>query len=67
MRLQPAARPTDVQTMDKRVIWLFVLGGTTVGGFAPEAWGGSAFGLASIALALVGGIAGLWLGARVAA
>ena len=53
--------------MDKRVIWLFVLGGTTVGGFAPVAWGGSAFGLASVALALVGGIAGLWLGARVAA
>ena len=53
--------------MDKRVTWLCVLAGSTVGGMVPEAWGGSAFGMASILLGIVGGIAGLWLAARIAA
>jgi hypothetical protein len=47
--------------MDRRVVWLFVVAGSTLGGFAPEAWGGSAFGVASLALACLGGIAGVWL------
>lgn len=53
--------------MDRRVIWLCVLVGSTVGGVVPEAWGGSAFGMASIVLGVVGGITGIWLGARLAA
>lgn len=53
--------------MERRVVWLCVLAGSTVGGFVPEAWGGSAFGMASILLGVVGGIAGLWLGVRIAA
>jgi len=56
-----------VLSMDKRVVWLFVLVGTTVGGFVPEAWGGSSFGMASLLMGVVGGIAGLWLGARISA
>ncbi len=50
--------------MDRRVVWLFVIVGSTVGGVLPEAWGGSALGLASLALGTVGGVAGLWLAAR---
>jgi hypothetical protein len=46
--------------MDRRVMWLFVLVGSTVGGLLPEVWGGSAFGLASLALGCLGGIAGVW-------
>jgi hypothetical protein len=53
--------------MERRVVWLFVLVGSTVGGMAPEAWGGSAFGMASILLSVVGGIGGLWLGVRITA
>jgi hypothetical protein len=49
--------------MDRRVVWLFVVVGSTMGGFAPEAWGGSAFGFASLALACLGGVAGLWCAA----
>jgi len=45
--------------MDRRVVWLFVLVGSTLGGLAPEAWGGSALGLASLALASLGGVAGV--------
>jgi hypothetical protein len=50
--------------MDKRVVWIFVAVGSTIGGLLPEAWGGSAFGVASLALASLGGVAGLWLAAR---
>lgn len=53
--------------MERRVAWLFVLIGSTVGGLVPEAWGGSAFGMASLGLGLVGAVAGLWLGYRIAA
>ncbi len=52
--------------MERRVVWLCVIVGSTVGGFVPEAWGGSAFGLASVVLGLVGGVGGLWLGVRIA-
>jgi len=50
----------DSDLMDRRVVWLFVLVGSTIGGLVPEAWGGSAFGLASLVLGTLGGIAGLW-------
>lgn len=52
--------------MDRRLLWLCVLVGSTAGGLVPEAWGGSAFGLASLALSAVGGLAGVWLAARLA-
>jgi hypothetical protein len=50
--------------MDRRVVWLFVAFGSTVGGLAPEAWGGSAFGVASLALGFLGGLAGLWFAVK---
>jgi hypothetical protein len=52
--------------MDRRIIWIFVLTGSTVGGLLPEAWGASAFGGASLLLSLLGGLAGLWVGVRLA-
>ena len=53
--------------MDRRVVWLFVVVGSTLGGLAPEAWGGSAFGLASLALGSLGGMAGVWAAFRLTA
>ncbi|HEY5693316.1 MAG TPA: hypothetical protein VIR14_02315 [Gaiellaceae bacterium] len=50
--------------MDRRVIWIFVGVGMTVGGLLPEVWGGSALGLASLALGTLGGVAGLWLAVK---
>jgi hypothetical protein len=50
--------------MDRRVMWLFVLVGSTIGGLVPEAWGGSAFGLASLGLGSLGGLAGIWAAFR---
>jgi hypothetical protein len=51
--------------MDRRVLWLCLLVGSSAGGLLPEAWGGSAFGLASLCLSALGGAAGVWLAARI--
>ncbi|HEX4324499.1 MAG TPA: hypothetical protein VHZ77_07690 [Gaiellaceae bacterium] len=50
--------------MDKRVIWLFVGVGMTVGGLLPAVWGGSALGFASLVFGTLGGVAALWLGLK---
>jgi hypothetical protein len=52
--------------MDKRVIWLCAIGGGMAGGLIPMAWGGSAFGGASLLLGVVGGLGGVWVGVRLA-
>jgi hypothetical protein len=52
--------------VDRRVVWIFVGVGSTLGGLVPEVWGGSALGVASLALGCLGGLAGLWLAARFA-
>jgi uncharacterized membrane protein YeaQ/YmgE (transglycosylase-associated protein family) len=51
--------------MDKRVLWLCLLVGSTVGGFVPELWGASALGAASLLLSAVGAIAGVFVAARI--
>jgi hypothetical protein len=56
----------DTSHMDRRIVWIFVGVGSTVGGLLPEMWGGSALGVASLALGCVGGVAGLWLAAKLA-
>jgi len=48
--------------MDRRVVWLFVGVGMVVGGFVPVVWGGSALG--SLVFGSLGGVAGLWLAAK---
>ena len=47
--------------MDKRIVWLFVGVGMTVGGFVPSVWGGSALGFAALGLCTLGG---LWFAVR---
>lgn len=50
--------------MDRRVLWLCIAIGSTVGGLVPEAWGASALGLASLAGSVLGAVVGVWVGAR---
>jgi hypothetical protein len=50
--------------VDRRVVWIFVGVGMVVGGFVPVIWGGSSFGLASLVFGSLGGVAGLWLAAK---
>jgi hypothetical protein len=38
--------------------------GSSVGNLLPELWGGDAFSLTGMMLALVGGIVGIWVGYR---
>ena len=54
----------DSASMERRVVWLFVGFGMTVGGFVPLMWGGSALGLASLVFGTLGGVAGLWAGLK---
>ena len=55
---------TDRGFMDRRIVWIFVGVGMTLGGLLPEVWGGSALGVAALALASLGGVAALWLAVR---
>jgi len=50
--------------VDRRIVGIFILVGSTIGAFAPEAWGGSAWGFASLVLGCLGGAAGLWVALR---
>ena len=50
--------------MDRRVMWLFVAVGSTIGGLVPEAWGAGALGLGSLVFACLGGVAGIWVALR---
>jgi hypothetical protein len=50
--------------MDRRLVWIFIGVGMSLGGLFPEVWGGSALGVASLALASLGGLGGLWLAAK---
>jgi uncharacterized membrane protein YeaQ/YmgE (transglycosylase-associated protein family) len=50
--------------MDRRLLWICLAVGSTVGGLLPETWGGSAFGLASLLLSALGAAAGVWVAAR---
>jgi len=38
--------------------------GMLVGGYVPDLWGAGSFSLASLLFGALGGVAGIWLGAR---
>jgi outer membrane lipoprotein SlyB len=65
VRVQAERQGADTRRMDKRVLWLCLLAGSTVGGFVPEAWGASAFGVSSLLLSAAGAVAGVWVAARI--
>ncbi|HWQ60577.1 MAG TPA: hypothetical protein VN420_05550 [Candidatus Fimivivens sp.] len=50
--------------MSKKFIYLFLFIGSTIGGYAPLLWGGSAFSMSSIILSGVGGLIGIYVGYR---
>ncbi len=52
--------------MGRSLIGFCAFLGGTLGSFAPALWGGSELGGASLLLAVVGGVAGVFLGARLA-
>ena len=50
----------------KKIVMVFAVIGLTLGGLVPMFWGGDPLGGWSILLGFVGGILGIWLGAKVA-
>lgn len=46
----------------KSLIWIFMLIGSTIGGFIPTLWGDSFFSMWSVILTAVGGLIGIYLG-----
>ena len=52
--------------MERSAIGLLALLGMTAGGFVPEAWGAGTFSLSSLLLSALGGVAGVWVGVRLA-
>ena len=51
--------------MDKRVLWMCLLVGSTLGGMLPELWGASTWGLTSLVFGSAGAAAGVWVAARI--
>ena len=47
-----------------KVVGLCGFIGLVVGGYIPALWGASSFGFQSLLFGVVGGIVGVWLGAR---
>jgi hypothetical protein len=52
--------------MGRSVIGFGAFLGMTAGSFAPELWGSGSLSLASLLFGLLGGVAGVWAGARFA-
>ena len=53
--------------MPRSVIGLCSFVGMTVGGYVPVLWGASAISLVSLFFAGIGGVVGVWIGARLSA
>jgi hypothetical protein len=51
----------------RSVIGLCSLVGMSVGGYVPVLWGASGFSLTSLLFGALGGVAGVWVGARISA
>ena len=61
-----ARKPADRGPVERKVIGFCALVGGTAGSFLPTLWGASSMGLGSILFALLGGAAGVFIGARIA-
>jgi hypothetical protein len=57
----------DKEAVEKRMLWMCLTVGSTLGGLIPEAWGASGFGVVSIVGTVIGAIAGVWAAARISA
>lgn len=49
------------------VMMIAVLIGSTVGGLVPSLWGAGMLSAAGIVFSILGGVAGIWAGARIGA
>jgi hypothetical protein len=47
---------------DKKMIWIGIVVGSTLGGMIPSLWHASMFSLWGLFFSTLGGLAGIWLG-----
>ena len=50
--------------MNRKLIWIGMIVGSTIGGCVPALWHAGMFSVSAILLSAVGGIAGIWVGYR---
>ena len=50
----------------KKMVWLGFFVGSTIGGFIPTLWGDDMLSVAAFVWSVLGGIAGIWAGYRLA-
>jgi predicted MFS family arabinose efflux permease len=64
--LQRDGRNADADLVDsKRVVWLGIAAGSTIGGLVPDLWGAGFFSLAGFVGSIAGALIGLWAALRV--
>jgi hypothetical protein len=51
--------------MTKKLIWVGLFIGSTLGGMLPALWGGDMLSISGILLSAVGGVIGIWAGYRI--
>lgn len=56
---------SDSRTMNKKVLWMCMAAGSTVGGYLPTFFGQGSFSIASIFGSFVGGVAGVFAANRI--
>ena len=56
---------SDPRTMNRKVLWMCMAVGSTVGGYLPTFFGQGSFSLASIAGSGLGAVAGVFAAARI--
>jgi hypothetical protein len=49
----------------RKLIWLLMFVGGTVGGYIPMLWGAGVFSFSSIILSAIGGIMGIYIGFKI--
>lgn len=50
----------------KGLIIIFMIIGSSIGGYLPVLWGGSFLSFSSVILSGIGGVAGIWAGYKIA-
>jgi len=55
----------DLSSMERKILWMCITFFSTVGGFVPELFGQSGFGVMAMFGTIVGVFAGVWVAKRV--
>ena len=63
--MEPGRARSDPWSMNRKVLWMCMAVGSTVGGYLPTVFGQGSFSLASIVGSALGGVAGVFAAARI--